>query len=187
MHIKNTYKKVPYYKPNINLGQQIVNSKGQKKIALPKFVLKKIKNELFARLAYNCPISSWRIKLHRARGVNIGNNVHIGRRVTLDNAYPEYIYLEDNVSLSGDNYILAHSIPYEHFKNFLGSYVAPVIIKKGAWVAIMATVLPGVTIGKNAIIGAGVVVNKNVPDSAIVTLNKNKVIIPKNLNSCLNS
>ena len=180
MQIINTYKKIPYYKPNENLSQQISNSSSQKKIAKHQLVLKKIKSYLFARLAYNCPVNSWRIKLHRWRGVNIGNNVLIGLKVTLDNSFPEYIYIEDGVSLAGENYILTHSNPYAHFQGILDSYVSPVIIKKGAWVTIRVTVLPGVTIGENAIIGAGVVVYKDVPDGAIVTLPKSRVIIPKN-------
>jgi acetyltransferase-like isoleucine patch superfamily enzyme len=179
MLIKNKYKKIPYYQPSENLGQQIANSSSQKKIAKHRLVLKKIKNYLFARLAYNCPVNSWRVKLHRWRGVNIGKNVLIGLKVTLDNSFPEYIYIEDNVSLSGENYILTHSNPYVHFQGLLDSFVAPVVIKKGTWVAIRATVLPGVTIGKNAVIGAGVVVNKSVPDGAVVALPKNRVVITK--------
>ena len=178
MRIKNIYKKIPYYKPNKNLGEQITNSSSQKKIRPRQLLFKKIKNYLFALFAYNCPVSSWRVILHRRRGVNIGKNVLIGLRVTLDNSFPEYIYIEDEVSLAGDNYILAHSNPYEHFKDRLDSYVAPVVIKRGAWVTIRATVLPGVTIGENAIIGAGVVVHKDVPAGAIVTLNKNRIIEP---------
>jgi len=183
MQIKNTYKKIPYYKPNKNLGQQIANSSSQKKIAKHRLVLKKIKNYLFARLAYNCPVNSWRIKLHRWRGVTIGENVLIGLKVTLDNSFPEYIYIEDDVSLAGENYILTHSNPYAHFQGRLDSYVAPVIIKKGAWVTIRVTVLPGVTIGENAIIGAGVVVYRDVPDGAIITLPKHKVVLPENSNA----
>jgi acetyltransferase-like isoleucine patch superfamily enzyme len=179
MQIKNKYKKIPYYQPSENLGQQIAHSSSQKKIARHRLVLKKIKNYLFALLAYNCPVNSWRVKLHRWRGVNIGKNVLIGLKVTLDNSFPEYIYIEDNVSLSGENYILTHSNPYKHFQGILDSFVAPVVIKKGTWVAIRATVLPGVTIGENAVVGAGVVVNKNVPDGAVVALPKNRVVIPR--------
>jgi len=46
--------------------------------------------------------------------------------------------------------------------------VAPIHIKKNAWIGANATILPGVTIGKNAVVAAGSVVNKNVPDHTIV-------------------
>lgn len=43
-----------------------------------------------------------------------------------------------------------------------------VLIKSNAWIGAGATILPGVTVGKNAIVGAGSVVTKNVPDNAVV-------------------
>lgn len=44
--------------------------------------------------------------------------------------------------------------------------VAPVKIGDGAWLGANATIMPGVTIGRNAVIGANSVVNKDVPDFA---------------------
>ena len=44
----------------------------------------------------------------------------------------------------------------------------PIIVKDGAWIGARATILPGVTIGKNAIVAAGSVVRENVPDNALV-------------------
>lgn len=43
-----------------------------------------------------------------------------------------------------------------------------IIIKKGAWIGAGATVLPGVSIGKYAIVGAGAIVTKDVPDYSVV-------------------
>ncbi len=47
------------------------------------------------------------------------------------------------------------------------SEVKPVVIKKGCWIGANAIILPGVTVGVNAVIGAGSVVTKSVPDYAI--------------------
>lgn len=47
-------------------------------------------------------------------------------------------------------------------------YSSPIVIKRKAWLGAGATVLPGVTIGENAIVGAGAVVTKDVPDNTIV-------------------
>ena len=44
----------------------------------------------------------------------------------------------------------------------------PVHIKRNAWIGIGSTILPGVTIGENAIVAAGAVVAKDVPDNAMV-------------------
>lgn len=47
-------------------------------------------------------------------------------------------------------------------------YSKPIHIKKGAWIGAAATILPGVTIGENAMVAAGAVVSKSVPDNTIV-------------------
>ena len=52
----------------------------------------------------------------------------------------------------------------------------PVLIKESAWIGAGATILPGVCIGKHAIIGAGSVVTKDVPDYAVAVGNPAKVI-----------
>lgn len=52
----------------------------------------------------------------------------------------------------------------------------PVLIKEYAWIGAGATILPGVCIGKHAIVGAGSVVTKDVPDYAVAVGNPAKVI-----------
>ena len=46
--------------------------------------------------------------------------------------------------------------------------VKPVLIKEGAWIGAGVSVLPGVTVGKYAVVGANSVVTKDVPDYAVV-------------------
>jgi acetyltransferase-like isoleucine patch superfamily enzyme len=46
--------------------------------------------------------------------------------------------------------------------------VGHVHIKKNAWIGAGVTILPGVTVGENAIVAAGAVVSKDVPDNTIV-------------------
>ena len=133
------------------MKSQIESSSRRKRMNKLKFLVVKLVNYLLERLAYNCPFNSWRVKFHKWRGVNIGRNVMIGLQVTLDHSYPEYISIEDDVSLAGNNYLLAHSNPYPHFKNVLESFAAPVIIKKGAWIGIGAMILPDVTVGEYSI------------------------------------
>ena len=52
----------------------------------------------------------------------------------------------------------------------------PVLIKESAWIGAGATILPGVCIGKHAVIGAASVVTKDVPDYAVAVGNPAKVI-----------
>ncbi len=52
----------------------------------------------------------------------------------------------------------------------------PITIGNKVWIGANVTVLPGVTIGNNTIIGAGSVVNKDIPDNVIAAGNPCKVI-----------
>jgi acetyltransferase-like isoleucine patch superfamily enzyme len=112
-----------------------------------------------------------RCRLERLRGVNIGKHVFLAGGNILDRVRPDLITIEDYVSLAGGVYILTHSNPTTPLREILGPAshkVAPVVIKRGAWVAINVVILPGVTIGENAIVAAGSVVTKDVPPYAIV-------------------
>ena len=50
----------------------------------------------------------------------------------------------------------------------------PIILKKGCSIGANATILPNVTIGETAIVGAGAIITKDVPPDSIVT-NTNEV------------
>lgn len=52
----------------------------------------------------------------------------------------------------------------------------PIVIEKGAWIGAGATVLPGIRIGKYAIIGAASVVTRDIPDYAVAVGNPARVI-----------
>lgn len=52
----------------------------------------------------------------------------------------------------------------------------PITLEQGCWIGAGATVLPGVTVGENAIVGAASVVTKDVPPNAIVVGNPAKVV-----------
>jgi acetyltransferase-like isoleucine patch superfamily enzyme len=106
----------------------------------------------------------------------VGKNVYIGMQCSIDNAYPEYVYIEDNVSLVGECLVIAHSNPYSHFQNVTPARVSPVIIKQGAWICVRAVILPGVTIGENSIVSAGSVVDSDVPPRSIVAGNPAKIL-----------
>jgi len=150
-----------------NIGAQIKGGSSRRGQNPIPFLFRKFINYSLALLAYNCPINSLRVKFHRWRGVKIGKDVTIGFHVTLDHSYPKYITIEDDVTLSGENYILAHSIPKTHWKNVAPAYVSEVIIKKGTWITLGVKVLPGVTIGSYSIISAGSVVHKDIPPNVV--------------------
>jgi acetyltransferase-like isoleucine patch superfamily enzyme len=141
-----------------------------------RYSVKYLRNFYFNLFAMFVPYSGLRVALHRVRGVKIGKNVLIGFNVTIDNIYPHLVTIEDGVSLAGNNLILTHSKPLEYHKDVLESYVAPVVIKKNAWVTVGVTVLAGVTIGEGSIIAANSVVTKDIPPHCLAAGNPAKVI-----------
>ena len=56
------------------------------------------------------------------------------------------------------------------------------LVKKRASIGTSATILGGITIGENALVGAGAVVTKDVPDNAVVAGNPAKVVKIAELN-----
>lgn len=168
---------IPYFDhDDSSLRKTIQNSSSRRKMSPMRFALRKIRNIILSRLSYRFPLNSFRVRWNRRRGVTIGKNVYLGMYCVIDNAYPEYVYIEDNVSLAGSVIVLAHSNPYAHFKNVVESSVAPIVIKEGAWIADGAIILRGVTIGRNAIVSAGTVVDKDVPDNSLAKGNPMKIV-----------
>jgi acetyltransferase-like isoleucine patch superfamily enzyme len=119
-----------------------------------------------------------RVRLQRMRGVKIGKNVFLGVEVLIDPAFPHLITIEDDVSIAGRNCLIAHSDPTLPIrqKKLLDEKVAPIYVKRGAWVTVGAIILPGVTIGENSVVAAGAVVTKDVPPYTVVAGSPARVI-----------
>ena len=136
--------------------------------AMPRFLYRRTMDYILQLFSKALPYSGIKVRLHRMRGVKIGNNVHIGPMVTIDDVYPNFVIIEDGVSIAGQNFILTHNKPLAYHKHLSESFLAPVLIKKNAWIAVGVIVLPGVTIGEGAIVASGSVVNKDVPPNTLV-------------------
>ena len=101
------------------------------------------------------------------RHISIGSNVFINCNVTILDT--NRVTIGNDVFIAPGVVISPASHPIDPERRAAKIYVSsPVVIKDRAWIGANATVLPGVTIGKNAIVGAGAVVTKDVPDNCIV-------------------
>lgn len=120
---------------------------------------------VFARYLPMFP--SWRATIHRWRGVKIGKNIFIGTEVFIDDADPTLVTIEDDVTIIAQSTILGHTYIPKQFSSFFEKRERT-IIKKGAYIALGVKVLPGVTIGEYAIIGACSLVTKDVPAYTMV-------------------
>lgn len=131
--------------------------------ARTRFLYRRTMDHVLQIISKIVPYSGLRIWLHKKRGVKIGKKVHIGPMVTIDDVYPNFVIIEDGVSIAGQNFILTHNKPLEYHKYLSKAFLGPVIIKKNAWIAIGVIILPGVTIGEGSIVASGSVVNKDIP------------------------
>ncbi|MBR1753835.1 N-acetyltransferase [bacterium] len=97
----------------------------------------------------------------------IENDVKIGNNVTIKNGVNIYngITIEDNVQIATGAAFCNDRYPKAKNSNFK---LERILIKKGASIGANATILPGVTIGENALIGAGSIVTKDVPSNITV-------------------
>ena len=91
--------------------------------------------------------------------IKIGNNVFINSNSLL--MARGGITIEDDVMLAANVQLLSNNHD-EYDRQVL--LCKPIHIKKGAWIGAGASILPGVTIGEYAIVGAGAIVTKDVGD-----------------------
>ncbi len=101
-----------------------------------------------ASVGKNCKISS---HTFICEGVHIDDNVFVGHNVTFINDK-----LPKSVNIDG-------SLQTEEDWTLIETFV-----KKGASIGSSATIICGVTIGANSIVGAGAVVTKNVSPNSVV-------------------
>jgi acetyltransferase-like isoleucine patch superfamily enzyme len=101
--------------------------------------------------------------------VKIGNDVRLHSNVFV----PEFSILEDECWL-GPNVVVTNA-RYPQSRNVKAT-LRGAHIKRGAKIGANATLLPGIVIGANALVGAGAVVTKDVPDDAVVAGNPARVI-----------
>lgn len=105
----------------------------------------------------------------------IENDVVIGNRVTVKSGVQIYngsiigddVFIGPNVTFTNDKYPRSR-----HYKDNLKC----VFIRNGASVGANATILPGIEIGENSIVGAGSVVTMDIPANCIVAGNPAKIM-----------
>ena len=92
----------------------------------------------------------------------IGNNVKIGKRCKIQ----AFCFIPDGVTLE-DDVFLGPSVVFTNDKRPPSGNWSKTLIKKGASIGANSTIICGVTIGENAMIGAGSVVTKDVPANEV--------------------
>jgi acetyltransferase-like isoleucine patch superfamily enzyme len=135
------------------------------------------------KIAFFCPVKSWRTSIHRWRGVNIGKGVYIGHEVMFDRVFTDQIFIGDHTSIGDRTIITAHAnIPSNtRLKQIYPRTIYQTRIGKGVWIMPNVTIAPGVTIGDEAVIATGSVVTKDVPPRVLVAGVPAKIVKELNL------
>lgn len=124
--------------------------------------------------------------LMRMMGCKVGKECFIGDYVRVDCGHADMITLGDHVSIASGCRLLCHQ---RDFRDYcvgddyldLGYTVKPIVLKKGCLIGMESFVMPGVTVGEGAIVGAGSLVTKDIPAWTIAGGRPAKVLkeIPK--------
>jgi acetyltransferase-like isoleucine patch superfamily enzyme len=108
------------------------------------------------------------LRLYTRGGVSIGRGSVIDRDCVLDGRGT--IRIGDGVNLAPEVMVLTASHDADDLDGF-GGVTSGVVIDDHAWIATRALLLPGIRIGRGAVVGAGSVVTRDVADGVIVAGN----------------
>lgn len=102
---------------------------------------------------------------------NFGKHVKIGKNVFINHACSFLdlggIIIEDDVQIGPRVNLITESHPLDlSLRKSLD--LKGIIVKRNAWIGAAATILPGVTVGENAVVAAGAVVSKDVAANTVV-------------------
>lgn len=102
---------------------------------------------------------------------NFGRYISIGKNVFINHGCSFLdlgsITIDDNVLIGPKVNLITENHPLDPTqRNKI--MCSPIVIKKNAWIGAAATILPGVTIGENAVVAAGAVVHKDVQANTVV-------------------
>lgn len=102
---------------------------------------------------------------------NFGQHINIGRNVFInhDCSFLDLggITIEDDVQIAPKVSLITESHPLDPSKR-RDLDLKAIVIKKNAWLGAGAIILPGVTVGENAVVAAGAVVTQDVPANTVV-------------------
>ena len=108
-----------------------------------------------------------------------GKNIKLGKRVFINMC----CHFQDNGGIEiGDGTMIGSNVTIVTLnhdinpKTRVNATPEPVKIGKNVWIGSKCTILPGITIGDNSIIGAGSVVTKNIPDNVVAVGNPARII-----------
>jgi len=132
----------------------------------------RIKKKLFKLVAKHLPGYGLRIRLLRMCGYVIGDQVYVGEDIIIIDDLGDgqfNLCIGDRASISPRVTFVMHTQPNEsRIAPFVNSHKGSITIEPDAWIGTGAVILPGLTIGEGAVVGANSVVTRSVPPYTVV-------------------
>lgn len=131
----------------------------------------RLRKKILKRWARNAFFPSWRVQLLRWCGFKIGRDVYIADDIIVVEILEDRnnLFIGDRVSMAPRVTLVTSSDPNNsRIRPFAPVEHAPVVIEDDVWLGTGVIVMPGVRIGRGAIVGAQSVVTRDVPPLHIV-------------------
>jgi maltose O-acetyltransferase len=116
------------------------------------------------KMGKNCGILMG-CEFRNPRQIKLGNNCIINKKVLLDGR-GGLLTIGNNVDVAQE--VVIWTLGHDVHDDFHRDKGAPVVIEDYVWIGHRAIIMPGVTLGRGAVVAAGAVVTKSVPPMAIV-------------------
>jgi acetyltransferase-like isoleucine patch superfamily enzyme len=133
--------------------------------------LRRLRKKVFKRWARNAFVPGWRVRLLRWCGYQIGHDVYIADDLLIAEELEDSgnLTLGDRVSIAPRVTLVLSSHPNDsRIRPVAPVKRAPIVIEADVWLGAGVVVLPGVRIGRGAIVGANSVVSRDVAPLHVV-------------------
>lgn len=132
---------------------------------------RRLRKKILKRWARNAFFPGWRVSLLRSCGFTIGRDVYIADDLLIveELADRDNITIGDRVSIAPRVTLVTSSHPnHSRIRGFAPVSQGPIVIENDAWLGAGCVILPGVRIGRGAVVGANSVVLRDVPSLHVV-------------------
>jgi acetyltransferase-like isoleucine patch superfamily enzyme len=131
----------------------------------------RLRKKVLKRWARDAFFPGWRVTLLRLCGFRIGKDVYIADDLLIVEELAERgnVTIGDRVSIAPRVTLVTSSHPnHSRIRSFAPVARGPIIIEADVWLGAGCVILPGVRIGRGAVIGANAVVSSDVPSLHVV-------------------
>ena len=127
------------------------------------------------------PAETRRQKYWKKCGVDVRGSFNVGYGVYFDAGNANHIHIEDGVWITSQSLLLCHKRNLDEYGvgddyNKMPYKIKDIYLKKGCCIGMRSIIMPGVTIGEGAVVGAGSVVTHDIPPYSIATGNPARVV-----------